>query len=374
MAYQVYLWDPEVDKAHFDFVEAFLEGGPSVRPWSCGRSLSLKPEDIAILRRTRSEPRGIVGIGVVVRGSYEGKWDDGTAARFVEVDWEILDTEPFVTEDDVPDGGTLWSAQAGGTSLDPVVGQAVVERAWELVEWSFVPSAEEFAANWRANPPTDVRWRMLVTHYWSSETDMHPEFMARQMGWPNGGSSHLHYGGFAGVTAEQMGVEMVRSDKVALFASIHRVDGSLRWRMHDEVKDAIRMLGWHQEGGPALTDDEEERVRFAEGQASRRTIMRRERHASVRTFCLETHGTACTACSFDPRAEFGEQFTGLIEIHHLDPIAASDPGRETDPSTDCVPLCPVCHRLAHLGMRAGTCRTIDEVKALRDRGASRAAP
>lgn len=369
MAYHVYLWDPGKDTEFPGVVDEFERVGPVLRPWSCGNAVSVAVGDVAVLRRTRSSPTGVVGLGRVVRGSYSGHWEDGKEGTFVDVEWEFISTEPILAKEEYPEGDTLWTAQAGGTSIDVGIGtdlvQTIRDRIGDIMEWAFLPDADAFVANWRLNPPTDPRRRMLLVHYWSPEEAMHPSYMARQMGWPTADTSHLHYGSFAGVTARQMDIDMPRSDNVALFSSIARVDGTLRWIMHEEVREAIRELGWHREGGPILSDEETEQARFAEGRLSQRQVTIRSRHASVRAFCLEHYGSVCAICRFDPCKAFGDSFGGLIEVHHLDPLAASDPDRETDPITDCRPLCPVCHGLAHLGMRAGTCRSLDDIRKLR---------
>jgi hypothetical protein len=59
-----------------------------------------------------------------------------------------------------------------------------------------------------------------------------------------------------------------------------------------------------------------------------------------------------------------EDFVGLIDVHHLDPLAQADESRQTDPVKHCRPLCPNCHRLAHYGMPQGTCRPLDELKKI----------
>lgn len=93
------------------------------------------------------------------------------------------------------------------------------------------------------------------------------------------------------------------------------------------------------------------------------------RSPSVRKRCLDHYKPICKVCDVDLGAEFGIEFDGLIEIHHLDPIAEGV--RKTDAIKDCRPLCPTCHRMAHFGKPMGECRSLEELRkivALRLRG------
>jgi hypothetical protein len=44
----------------------------------------------------------------------------------------------------------------------------------------------------------------------------------------------------------------------------------------------------------------------------------------------------------------GERREELVEVHHLHPLASMEAPKPVDPQTDLVPLCPNCHRVAHL--------------------------
>jgi predicted HNH restriction endonuclease len=86
------------------------------------------------------------------------------------------------------------------------------------------------------------------------------------------------------------------------------------------------------------------------------------RSATVREHCLRHHGSICACCKIDFGARYGEKFKNLIDVHHLNPL--ENGSRITNPETDCVPLCPNCHRMAHFGMSAGKCRDVEDLKPL----------
>ena len=99
-----------------------------------------------------------------------------------------------------------------------------------------------------------------------------------------------------------------------------------------------------------------------EGQQLSLVLKRRSRSRSVRDECLGHYGYTCHGCDQDC-SDFGNDLAGIIEVHHLDPIAIGT--RETRPTDDCRPLCPTCHRMAHYGRPVNKPRSPDEIRQLR---------
>lgn len=83
-----------------------------------------------------------------------------------------------------------------------------------------------------------------------------------------------------------------------------------------------------------------------EGAISQSVIQRRERNPRNRLLCIRVHGEKCLVCNVEPRLRYGAA-GGIIEVHHLEPLAMASLPRPYDPRTDLVPLCPSCHRAAH---------------------------
>lgn len=75
-------------------------------------------------------------------------------------------------------------------------------------------------------------------------------------------------------------------------------------------------------------------------------VKRRERNPRNKLLCIRIHGEKCVACGVEPRLTYGEA-GAIIEVHHLQPLAALAAPRPYDPRTDLVPLCPSCHRAVH---------------------------
>jgi len=83
-----------------------------------------------------------------------------------------------------------------------------------------------------------------------------------------------------------------------------------------------------------------------EGGIKPAVISRRERNPRNRLLCIRLHGEKCKACGLEPRNRYGEA-GGIIEVHHLEPLATLETSRPYDPATELVPLCPDCHRAVH---------------------------
>lgn len=104
-------------------------------------------------------------------------------------------------------------------------------------------------------------------------------------------------------------------------------------------------------------------ARHREGKIIERRSVAYERSPQARRACLRHHGYRCAICGIDFGKEFGEEFSGVIEVHHLEPLSLSKGEREIDPIKDLIPLCPNCHKMVH--RKAGMPYTPEQMKAIR---------
>ena len=75
---------------------------------------------------------------------------------------------------------------------------------------------------------------------------------------------------------------------------------------------------------------------------------RTERDVKLRNKAIAIHGTACKACGFDFRQNYGKWGEDYIEVHHLVQLGGKESmERETDPVKDLTVLCSNCHRMIH---------------------------
>ena len=102
-----------------------------------------------------------------------------------------------------------------------------------------------------------------------------------------------------------------------------------------------------------------------EGKSETVTSNKYERNAKARAACLAAHGTACAVCGIDFEKDYGPEFAGKIEVHHVVPLSAI--GREyvVDPVRDLIPVCPNCHTALH--SKKGGTYTVEELKSIRNR-------
>ena len=110
-------------------------------------------------------------------------------------------------------------------------------------------------------------------------------------------------------------------------------------------------------------EDYDKGVRHREGEDGGERSVAYERSPQARRACLRHYGCKCSICGIDFGKEFGEEFSGVIEVHHLEPLSLSKGEREIDPIKDLVPLCPNCHKMVH--RKAGKPYTLEQIRALR---------
>jgi hypothetical protein len=89
------------------------------------------------------------------------------------------------------------------------------------------------------------------------------------------------------------------------------------------------------------------RALYTEGERTTVLVNRYERDPRARAACLEHHGTTCTACGFSFFDRYGDIGRGIIEVHHLSPLASSGSRQHVDPVEDLRPLCANCHTIVH---------------------------
>lgn len=95
----------------------------------------------------------------------------------------------------------------------------------------------------------------------------------------------------------------------------------------------------------ALPEEVEEEFRERLGTPA--LVNRHERNPKARAKCLAIHGTRCSICEIDFGVVYGEEFAGLIHVHHRFPRAQATETVTVDPQTDLVPVCPNCHAVIH---------------------------
>ena len=108
-------------------------------------------------------------------------------------------------------------------------------------------------------------------------------------------------------------------------------------------------------------EDEEDELGFHDGTLTRVPQNRYERDRRNRVAALSIHGKICIGCGLDMAKKYGHLASGVIEVHHIQPVSEYRISRQINPRTDLVPLCPNCHAVVHL---RNPPYTVDELKSL----------
>ena len=105
------------------------------------------------------------------------------------------------------------------------------------------------------------------------------------------------------------------------------------------------LIGYEDPDGNEHVEDEN--LPFdTEGQLTTAIIKKRERSRRNRLLCLAIHGHRCFVCGTVPEETY-PGLTGIIEVHHIEPVSTLLAPKVYDPRTDLIPLCPTCHRAIH---------------------------
>jgi hypothetical protein len=100
--------------------------------------MRIRPRDRVYLLRQGPEPRGIIGAGAVVRGSYSDvRWDDPTRrAAYVVVEWTHLSVDPLIPRQGLGQVADVhWDTRSSGIEI-PAPARNAVERLWRATSVS----------------------------------------------------------------------------------------------------------------------------------------------------------------------------------------------------------------------------------------------
>lgn len=119
------------------------------------------------------------------------------------------------------------------------------------------------------------------------------------------------------------------------------------------------------ESAEAASDNAEEADAepLTEGAMTSVRADRYERSRAARQACIKAHGATCAICGFDFARTYGQQFEGIIQVHHVVPLHQTAAEHVVDPVRDLIPVCPNCHVALHAKPDGGT-YTPDELRIL----------
>lgn len=120
-------------------------------------------------------------------------------------------------------------------------------------------------------------------------------------------------------------------------------------RLTDEQANALENLArvTRNESAEPLPEEVSVEEILPEGATRQITVNAFERNRRGRQVCLEHWGMACVICDIDFGASFGQEFLGLIHVHHIVPLSSIRKEYALDPVQDLRPVCPNCHAMLH---------------------------
>jgi predicted HNH restriction endonuclease len=99
---------------------------------------------------------------------------------------------------------------------------------------------------------------------------------------------------------------------------------------------------------------------FREGAVQQVTVNVYERDRRARLQCIQKYGSKCCICGLSFGEKYGDEFDGLIHVHHLRPLSKIGKEYVVDPIRDLRPVCPNCHMVVH---RRDPAYGIEEVRS-----------
>ncbi len=144
MASYLLIWDPNKwDWRNIgELADQVKRGVPVTKTWSCGTARRIFTRDRIFVMRQGREPRGIIAVGRVTRGSYQAKeleTQDGTppaTSFFVDIQFDALiepQREAVIPRTRLMDPsltGFAWETRQSGQQLPEDIA-AVLEKIWE---------------------------------------------------------------------------------------------------------------------------------------------------------------------------------------------------------------------------------------------------
>lgn len=115
-----------------------------------------------------------------------------------------------------------------------------------------IGTADEYATYFAANPPEGTRRAMLVAHAAAPDMTLSAGQLAAAADWADFTTANLHYGLLGKEVAEALELELPQHSDGSVVATAalagsadpdwRPIDGAFRWRMHEEVAEALNRL------------------------------------------------------------------------------------------------------------------------------------
>ena len=138
------------------------------------------------------------------------------------------------------------------------------------------------------------------------------------------------------------------SDSASYIYALNKIYSSSDERLHELLVDIRKTIGIQLLDHNCFPECEDIEEEFVEGSKKQITVNSYERNREAREKCLKYYGSyKCQICGFESSEVYGDEFFGLIHVHHIVPISKKNREYKLDPIADLIPVCPNCHMLIH---------------------------
>jgi 5-methylcytosine-specific restriction protein A len=119
-----------------NLVKQIKKNGSALNDWTCGTTKRIAVGDYVFMLRQGKEPKGIIGFGRVLKGSYPSTFKNrldgktGHPAQAVDVEWKVLSETPLISRMRLYHPKLVcmnWDTQSSGISIPATVAEVLLE-------------------------------------------------------------------------------------------------------------------------------------------------------------------------------------------------------------------------------------------------------
>lgn len=220
---------------------------------------------------------------------------------------------------------------------------------------AFEPDSLDFEGVTETVVPTEKDKALLSTMLISHFGEATASELALSLGWHVATVNRV-FGGYAHRVADKLGISRLlplspTRQKPEYWFTIARGENAesrgFIWFLREGFQREVKNTTWFGERASISPHRESEALTYLEGALYTTVTTAYERNPTARHACISHYGTSCIVCGFNFQDAYGDLGAGLIEVHHLDPIAQSGGKHRVDPIRDLRPVCANCHTIIH---------------------------
>jgi len=281
-------WNPKKSPLDIDFLvqgsKNLAAGKEFTGRWSAGNTQSIKPGDRVFLLRQRRRQPGLIGSGIILKGSYLGPhWDAkkrraGKRALFVEVNWHDMVPNHELSRAELLKGilpATLLKVASSGVQIPPALCDRLQAHWTAHLASLHQPSGTVVTVNPYSDPTAIAnaaqfksalltvnqkeginpkQKAMLCAHYQAPAHIITAQILAHVAHYRSHGAANIQYGRLAHRLADALHYKpgLFPDGKPHWWRALangnegdpHNEDGHYEWILRPELVAALQELKW----------------------------------------------------------------------------------------------------------------------------------